>query len=106
MPDAAVPVVVELARLDYRVSLGNMTTLASAAIYDVDPVANPTAPCTLLAALTPGHHAKLTAAEDQPSSARPTYFARLVGGLELWPRADKAYWFRATYRAALKVGAA
>jgi hypothetical protein len=106
LAEPAPPVVVELARLAYRVPVSNLTTLATAAIFDVDPDANPSARCSFLAALTPGHHATLAKAEAEPLLGRPTCFVRRVGGLELWPRCDKPYWFRATFRASIKFGAA
>jgi hypothetical protein len=100
------PFVAELARLAYRVAVANLTLLASADIFDVDPDTDPSAKSTMLAALTPRHHDMLTAAENEPLLGRPTYFVRVIGGLELWPRCDKPYWFRATYRAAIKVSTA
>jgi hypothetical protein len=104
MPAAAPPFVVMLERLAYRVPVDNLTTLASAAIFDVDPETNPLAKPTMLAALTPEHHASVAQAEAPPLLGRPTCFVRRVGGLELWPRCDRTYWFRATYRASIKLG--
>jgi hypothetical protein len=104
MTEAAPPFTVKLERLAYRVAIANLTNLASAGIFDADPDVDASAKPTLLAALMADHHAVLTKEEADPLLARPTYFVRRPGGLELWPHCDKTYWFRATYRAPVKYG--
>jgi hypothetical protein len=100
------PVVIQLDRLGHVLPLGETTDLAKVECFDVDPVANPTAKFTVLAAMVASHHAQITGQEAEPSLERPTYLVRRrgSGNIELWPRCDRAYWFRATFRPPVKRG--
>ena len=100
------PEVIKLERMDRIVPVKGAHNMISAAIWDADPSVTPDAHSTMLAAMFPDHHAQIVGQEEQPLLGRPVYFVRRRGtnNLELWPRCDQTYWFRATFRAPIKYG--
>jgi hypothetical protein len=106
-PITKAPVVVRLERMDYVVPLGELHNMSSATIWDADPRVTSDVNFTELAALFPDHHAQIVEQEEQPKLGRPMYFIRTRGddNLKLWPRCDRLYWFRATFRRPVGHGA-
>lgn len=100
------PEVVKLEPGDYIVPMGGLHNMSSAAIWDADPTTSPDAHFTPLAAIHYDHHAKIVEQEDEPRRGRPVYFVHRHGmvNLELHPRCDQTYWFRATFRKPVKYG--
>ena len=103
------PLVVKLDVGDYVVPVGTgMHDMNSVDIFDVDPTANPNAPCYLLAALNHDHYAQIVGqrGEDELPRGRPMYFVRrrVTNNLELYPRCNQAYWLRTTFRKPIKYG--
>lgn len=101
------PFVCELKRGDFVAAPGALHNMVSAAIWDADPAVDPAAYHSMLAFLFPGHHAQIVGTDDDPLLGRPMYFTHRRGAdsLRLYPRCDKTYWLRATFRAPIAHGA-
>lgn len=101
------PHIVKLGRTNFVIPLTGLENLSAAQIWDVDPSVYPDAEFTDLAALMPDHYAEIVDPEN-PLLGRPVYFMRRRGrdDLVLYPVCDKEYWFRAVFRAPIKVGSA
>jgi hypothetical protein len=106
-PTARATLVTKLEPGQHFIPVGDMHLMISAEIWDVDPKSDADADHTLLAAIFPDHHAQVISPEAEPLRGRPVHFVfrRGAANLELWPRPDKTYWFRATFRPPVQYGA-
>jgi hypothetical protein len=102
------PVVIKLGPSGFVLAIGDATLMVRLQRFDVDPATDPDALGTDLAAMIADHHARVTPRDDEPRLVGPpVYFvrARGSGNLKLHPPSDKTYWFRATFRIPIKLGA-
>lgn len=100
--------IISLDRLGHILPLGDTKDMSRLQVFDVDPETNPIAKGIDLAALFRDHHELIESQEEAPPLGRPVYFVRTrgSGNVILRPHCDKAYWFRAEFRAPIKYGAA